>query len=240
MAAGTGNFLERVFQKLLLNFTWWVNRKDTEGNNVFEGGFLGLDNIGIFDRSAPLPTGGHLEQADGTSWMGMFCLNMLTIALELAAENPSYEDIACKFFEHFIYIAAAINGLGTAETGLWNEEDGLYYDVIHLPDGGCAALKIHSLVCLIPLFAVDTIDAAVLSRLPEFKRRFGWFLRNRPDLIKDCADMEKRGSAIGGCCPLSTARSCGVSCGICWTKTIFEPVRHPVDVQNFMRTSLHL
>jgi len=187
-------FLERVFQKLLLNFTWWVNRKDAQGNNVFEGGFLGLDNIGIFDRSAPLPTGGSLEQADGTSWMGMFCLNMLTIALELAKEKPSYEDIACKFFEHFIFIAAAINGLGTSETGLWNEQDGLYYDVIRLPGGGCAAMKIHSLVGLIPLFAVDTIEAAVLEALPEFNRRFGWFLRNRPDLIKECADMRKQGT----------------------------------------------
>ncbi|MEJ2168863.1 MAG: hypothetical protein P8X90_25385 [Desulfobacterales bacterium] len=187
-------FLERVFQKLLLNFTWWVNRKDMKGNNVFEGGFLGLDNIGIFDRSAPLPTGGYLEQADGTSWMGMFCLNMLTIALELAGVNPSYEDIACKFFEHFIHIAAAINGLGTEEKGLWNEADGLYFDVIHLPDGHCAALKIHSLVGLIPLFAVDTIDDAILEGLPEFKRRFAWFLRNRSDLIKDCADMEKQGA----------------------------------------------
>jgi len=187
-------FLERVFQKLLLNFTWWVNRKDARGNNVFEGGFLGLDNIGIFDRSAPLPTGGSLEQADGTSWMGMFCLNMLTIALELAKEQPSYEDIACKFFEHFIYIAAAINGLGTADTGLWNEQDGLYYDVIRLPDGGCAAMRIHSLVGLIPLFAVDTIEGDVLDALPEFKRRFGWFLRNRPDLIRDCADMRRQGT----------------------------------------------
>jgi Mannosylglycerate hydrolase MGH1-like glycoside hydrolase domain len=186
-------FLERVFQKLLLNFTWWVNRKDMKGNNVFEGGFLGLDNIGIFDRSAPLPTGGYLEQADGTSWMGMFCLNMLAIALELAGQNPSYEDIACKFLEHFIYIAAAINGLGTAAQGLWNEADGLYFDVIHLPDGECAALKIHSLVGLIPLFAVDTVDAAILEALPEFKRRFGWFIRNRPDLIKDSADMKKQG-----------------------------------------------
>jgi hypothetical protein len=186
-------FLERVFQKLLLNFTWWVNRKDMKGNNVFEGGFLGLDNIGIFDRSAPLPTGGYLEQADGTSWMGMFCLNMLTIALELAGEKSSYEDIACKFFEHFIYIAAAINGLGTEEKGLWNEADGLYFDVIHLPDGHCAALKIHSLVGLIPLFAVDTIEDAILEALPEFKRRFAWFIGNRPDLIKDCADMKKQG-----------------------------------------------
>jgi hypothetical protein len=142
-----------------------------------------------------LPTGGYLEQADGTSWMGMFCLNMLTIALELAKENPSYEDIACKFFEHFIQIAAAINGLGTGAYGLWNEEDGLYYDVINLPGGGCASLKIHSLVGLIPLLAVDTIDSTTLAALPEFKRRFGWFIRNRPDLVGDCADMEKQGIA---------------------------------------------
>jgi len=188
-------FLERVFQKLLLNFTWWVNRKDAKGNNVFEGGFLGLDNIGIFDRSAPLPTGGYLEQADGTSWMGMFCLNMLTIALEMAKENQIYEDIACKFFEHFIHIAAAINGLGTGAYGLWNEADGLYYDAINLPDGDCASLKIHSLVGLIPLLAVDTIDSTTLAALPEFKRRFGWFIRNRPDLVSDCADMEVQGIA---------------------------------------------
>jgi hypothetical protein len=189
-------FLKRVFQKLLLNFTWWVNRKDAEGNNVFEGGFLGLDNIGIFDRSSPLPTGGFLEQADGTSWMGMFCLNMLTIALELAGEDPSYEDIACKFFEHFIYIADAINGLCPAEAGLWNEEDGLYFDAIHLPDGRHISMKTHSLVGLIPLFAVDTVDPKILEALPEFKRRFEWFIRNRPDLINDCADMVKTG--IGG------------------------------------------
>jgi hypothetical protein len=189
-------FLRRVFQKLLLNFTWWVNRKDAEGNNVFEGGFLGLDNIGIFDRSAPLPTGGHLEQADGTSWMGMFCLNMLTIALELTRDDPAYEDIACKFFEHFIYIANAINGLGAVEQGLWNEEDGLYFDVIRLPDGRCIAMKTHSLVGLIPLFAVETIDPQVLEALPEFKRRFEWFIQNRPDLIDDCASMAKTG--IGG------------------------------------------
>ena len=173
-------FLRRVFQKLLLNFTWWVNRKDAAGNNVFEGGFLGLDNIGIFNRSEPLPTGGYLEQADGTSWMGMFCLNMLTIALELTREDPAYEDIACKFFEHFIYIADAINGLGGIAEGLWNEEDALYFDVIRMPDGRCMAMKTHSLVGLIPLLAVETIEAQVLEALPEFKRRFQWFIRNRP------------------------------------------------------------
>ena len=189
-------FLRRVFQKLLLNFTWWVNRKDAAGNNVFEGGFLGLDNIGIFDRSAPLPTGGYLEQADGTSWMGMFCLNMLSIALELTREDPAYEDIACKFFEHFIYIADAINGLVAGEKGLWNEEDGLYFDAIRLPDGRCVAMKTHSLVGLIPLFAVETIDPQTLEALPEFQRRFHWFTENRPDLISDCASMVKTG--IGG------------------------------------------
>jgi hypothetical protein len=132
---GDRAFLERVFQKLLLNFTWWVNRKDAEGSNVFEGGFLGLDNIGVFDRSAPLPTGGHIEQSDGTSWMAMYCLNMLTIALELARENPVYEDMATKFFEHFIYIADAMNHIGSGKTELWDEEDGFFYDVLHLPNG---------------------------------------------------------------------------------------------------------
>ncbi|MDA8140866.1 MAG: hypothetical protein M0036_19630 [Desulfobacteraceae bacterium] len=188
-------FLRRVFQKLLLNFTWWVNRKDAAGNNVFEGGFLGLDNIGIFNRSEPLPTGGYLEQADGTSWMGMYCLNMLTIALELTREDPAYEDIACKFFEHFVYIADAINGLGDIQSGLWNEEDGLYYDVIRKPDGRSTAMKTHSLVGLIPLFATETIESQVLEALPEFRRRFEWFIRNRPELISDCASLEKTGLA---------------------------------------------
>ena len=186
-------FLERVFQKLLLNFTWWVNRKDTEGKNVFEGGFLGLDNIGVFDRSAPLPTGGKLEQADGTSWMGMFCLNMLTIALELAKDNPVYEDIATKFFEHFIYIADAINHIGTDATELWDEADGFYYDVLHLPNGEQTRLKVRSMVGLIPLFAVETIEPELLERLPEFKKRLEWFIKNRPDLRKNVACMQTPG-----------------------------------------------
>ena len=149
---GTGDrtFLERVFQKLLLNFTWWVNRKDAEGNNIFEGGFLGLDNIGVFDRSAPLPTGGHIEQSDGTSWMAMYCLNMLTIALELALENPVYEDMATKFFEHFLYIADAMNHIGDDKTQLWDNEDGFFYDVLHLPNGERIRLKVRSMVGLIP------------------------------------------------------------------------------------------
>ena len=175
-------FLERVFQKLLLNFTWWVNRKDAEGNNVFQGGFLGLDNIGVFDRSTALPTGGHLEQSDGTSWMGMYCLNMLAIAMELAADNPAYEDVASKFWEHFLYIAHAMNTIGDEGGGLWDEEDGFFYDVLNLPDGSRHPLKIRSMVGLIPLFAVETLDADALDRLPAFKRRLEWFIEHRPDL----------------------------------------------------------
>jgi len=175
-------FLERIFQKLLLNFTWWVNRKDAEGRNVFQGGFLGLDNIGVFDRSAPLPTGGHIEQSDATSWMGMYCLNMLTIALELARENSAYEDVASKFFEHFVYICEAMNNLGGEGIELWDAKDGFYYDVLHLSDGRRMPLKVRSMVGLIPLFAVETLDAEVVDRLPGFKRRMQWFIENRPAL----------------------------------------------------------
>jgi hypothetical protein len=181
---GDRAFLERMYHKLLLNFTWWVNRKDSEGNNVFQGGFLGLDNIGVFDRSAPLPSGGHLEQSDGTSWMGMFCLNMLTIALELAMENKVYEDIASKFFEHFLYIADAMNNIGDQGIPLWNEEDEFFYDVLHFAHGDNRPLKIRSMVGLIPLFAVTTIEPAMLARLPEFRGRLEWFLSHRPDLAK--------------------------------------------------------
>ncbi len=183
---GTGDlaFLERVFHKLLLNFNWWVNLKDPEGMNIFQGGFLGLDNIGVFDRSQPLPTGGHLEQSDGTSWMGMFCLNMLTIALELAVHNRVYEDIATKFFEHFLYIAEAMNNIGGEGIALWDEEDEFFYDVLHLPNAENRPLKIHSMVGLIPLFAVATIEPALLDRLPEFKGRLEWFLTHRPHLAR--------------------------------------------------------
>ncbi|HZX14284.1 MAG TPA: glucosidase [Thermodesulfobacteriota bacterium] len=186
-------FLERVFQKLLLNFNWWVNRKDAEGKNIFEGGFLGLDNIGVFDRSAQIPTGGHIEQADGTSWMAMYCLNMLAIALELAKENPSYEDIASKFFEHFIYIAYSMNLVGGEKAGLWDEVDGFYYDVLRLPNGCYLPLKVRSMVGLIPLFAVKTLEPSILRALPGFTRRLEWFVKNRPDLAQNCASMEKRG-----------------------------------------------
>ena len=176
------NFLERVFQKLLLNFTWWVNRKDTEGRNVFQGGFLGLDNIGVFDRSKPLPTGGHIEQSDATSWMGMYCLNMLAIALELARENPAYEDVASKFFEHFVYICRAMNDIGGEGIELWDAKDGFYYDVLHLPEGHAFPLKVRSMVGLIPLFAVETLDPELVDHLPGFKRRMQWFIENRPEL----------------------------------------------------------
>ena len=191
--AGDRGFLARVFQKLLLNFTWWVNRKDAEGRNVFQGGFLGLDNIGVFDRSAPLPTGGHIEQADGTGWMAMYCLNLLAIAMELAREDPSYEDVASKFWEHFLYIANAINHLGDDGAGMWDEEDGFFYDVLHMPDGGHAALKVRSMVGLIPLFAVETLEPEISSRLKGFTRRLEWFVENRWDLTRYVACMRTTG-----------------------------------------------
>jgi hypothetical protein len=178
-------FLERVFHKLLLNFTWWVNRKDMGGNNVFEGGFLGLDNIGVFDRSAELPTGGHIEQSDATSWMGMYCLNMLVIALELAKDNPAYEDVASKFLEHFVYISRAMNSIGGRGEGqgieLWDRRDGFYYDVLHMPDGRSYPMRVRSLVGLIPLFAVENLDSEVIDHLPGFKRRMQWFINNLPE-----------------------------------------------------------
>ncbi|MGB9465616.1 MAG: hypothetical protein WBR10_10930 [Candidatus Acidiferrum sp.] len=184
-------FLEKVFHKLLLNFTWWVNRKDPDGMNIFQGGFLGLDNIGVFDRSAPLPTGGHLEQSDGTSWMGMYCLNMLAIALELAKEDPAYEDVASKFFEHFVNIAHAMNDMGTEGISLWDNEDGFYYDVLHLPNGDDHFLKIRSMVGLIPLFAVETLEPEIVDRLPGFKRRMQWFIDNHAD-VPEHIEMTQR------------------------------------------------
>jgi len=190
---GDRGFLQRVFHKLLLNFTWWVNRKDAEGMNIFQGGFLGLDNIGVFDRSSPLPTGGYIEQSDGTSWMAMYTLNLLAIALELAAEEPSYEDVASKFWEHFIYIADAMSHRGRDGIGLWNEEDGFFYDVLKLPDGTHFPIKIRSMVGLIPLFAVETLEPEVLDRLPDFKKRLEWFIDNRPDLAENVACMRTEG-----------------------------------------------
>jgi hypothetical protein len=186
-------FLESIFHKLLLNFTWWVNRKDAEGMNIFQGGFLGLDNIGVFDRSAPLPTGGHLEQSDGTSWMGMYCLNMLAIALELARDNPAYESVASKFLEHFVHIAHAMNDRGGEGVELWDKEDGFYYDVLHLPNGERHYLKVRSLVGLIPLLAVETLEQDIVDKLPGFKRRMQWFIDNHPDVANHIEVAEVAG-----------------------------------------------
>ncbi|WP_298635261.1 glucosidase [uncultured Thiobacillus sp.] len=179
---GDTAFLERILHKLLLNFTWWVNRKDPAGHNVFQGGFLGLDNIGVLDRSRPLPGGGTIEQADGTSWMAMYCLNLMRIALELAQTNHVYEDIATKFFEHFLYIARAMNNIGDQGIGLWDEEDQFFYDVLRFPDGSMTPLRVRSMVGLIPLFAVEILEPELLERLPGFKLRLEWFMKYRPEL----------------------------------------------------------
>ena len=228
---GDLEFLKRAFGKLLINFTWWVNRKDRLGKSVFEGGFLGLDNIGVFDRSAELPTGGHLEQADGTAWMAMFCQNMLEIAVELAAHDPSYDDLAYKFAEHFLWIGAAMNKVG--HDGMWDEEDGFYYDVLRLPDGSAARLKVRSLVGLLPLCATTVIEPRQRERVPRVVRSLADALRphsrapwrhppdrsrahecRRPD---DCGARRSRSVAAD---PLAHAGRRGVP----------EPVRHPLVV----------
>jgi hypothetical protein len=190
---GDKTFLKRIFQKLMLNFTWWVNRKDADGRNIFQGGFLGLDNIGVFDRSAPLPTGGHIAQSDGTSWMGMYCLNMLAIALELAKDDEAYEDVASKFWEHFVYIARAMHHRGGDELSLWDDTDGFFYDVLHLPDNTFYPMKVRSMVGLIPLFAVETLEPEMLEQLPAFKKRLEWFIDHRPDLTTNLACMRTEG-----------------------------------------------
>jgi Mannosylglycerate hydrolase MGH1-like glycoside hydrolase domain len=186
-------FLERVFHKYMLNFTWWVNRKDAAGRNIFQGGFLGLDNIGVFDRSAPLPTGGFINQSDGTSWMAMYSLNLMRIALELAQHNHVYEDIATKFMEHFLNIAQAMTNIGEEGIGLWHDEDGFFYDVLNLPDGQMIPLKIRSMVGLIPLFAVEILEPKLLEKVPEFAERLKWFLDYRPDLAKLVSRWEEPG-----------------------------------------------
>ncbi len=189
-------FLARVFQKLLINFTWWVNRKDPSGRNLFSGGFLGLDNIGVFDRSRELPNGGNLEQADGTAWMAFFCSTMLSIAIELASEDPAYEDLASKFFEHFVAITDAMNSLGG--TGLWDEQDGFYYDQIHV-GGVSVPLRMRSAVGIVPLFAVEILDQETIDRLPGFQKRMRWFLENRQDLAQYISYMDDLdGKSHGG------------------------------------------
>ena len=189
---GDNEWLKSVFQKLLLNFTWWVNRKDRSGRNVFEGGFLGLDNIGVFDRSAPLPTGGYLEQADGTAWMALFCQNMLEIAGVLAMTDPDYEDMALKFVEHFLWIASAMGHVGQ-DNGMWDEEDGFYYDVLRLPNGDSQRLKVRSMVGLLPLCAATTFEGELLRRSPEIGERLRWFLKSRPELTAAIHDPMKQG-----------------------------------------------
>jgi Mannosylglycerate hydrolase MGH1-like glycoside hydrolase domain/Glycosyl hydrolase family 63 C-terminal domain len=181
---GDREFLERVYHKLMINFTWWVNRKDAEGRNIFQGGFLGLDNIGIFDRSAQLPTGGFISQSDGTAWMAMYALNLMRIALELAPGDHVYEDIATKFFEHFLLIAEAMTNMGGEGIGLWDEADEFYYDVLHLPDDERVPLRVRSMVGLIPFFAVEVLDGNVVAQLPGFSQRLHWFLDHRPELAR--------------------------------------------------------
>lgn len=186
-------FLEGVFHKLLLNFTWWVNRKDADGNNIFQGGFLGMDNISLFNRSELLPTGGHIDQSDGTAWMGAYCLSMLKIALELAERNPVYQDVATKMFEHFLRIAHAMTNCGGLGVNLWDEEDGFFYDVLHLPNGHLEPLKVRSLVGLLPLLAVETLEPRLLKTLPVFNRRLHWFVDNRPHLSGHMASVHRPG-----------------------------------------------
>lgn len=187
------HFLERIFHKLLLNFTWWVNRKDPEGRNVFQGGFLGMDNIGVFDRNAPLPSGETLEQSDGTAWMGFFCLSMFAIAVELARDDPAYEDMAIKFFEHFLIIAGAMNNIGDSGISLWDEQDHFFYDVLRMPDGSAIPLRARSLVGLIPILAVETLDEEDLKRMSEFRERADWFLQKHPELASLVCHLHAKG-----------------------------------------------
>lgn len=215
-------FLERVFQKLLLNFTWWVNRKDPLGKNVFEGGFLGLDNIGVFDRSMPLPGGGYMDQSDGTSWMAMFCLTMMAIAMELAHDEPAYEDLASKFFEHFVYIADAMNRIGTNDIGLWDEQDGFYYDVCHFSNGVQIPIKTRSLVGLIPLLAVATFEPEDLAQTPDFVKRMNWFFLHHPD-VPEHVDTSQRNSK-GARLLLSIANK----------KRVLQVLRYMLDENEFL------
>lgn len=195
MNGGEGDvaFLQRAFHKLIINFTWWINRKDTDGNNIFEGGFLGLDNIGVFDRNHPLIENSRLEQADSTSWMAMFALNMLRISLDLAVHQPVYQDMAIKFFEHFLYIAGAMNGISESKVNLWDDEDNFYYDIMHMPDGTAKLMKVKSMVGLIPLFAVETLKSEAFEKLPEFRNRLEFFLKARPKLASLVSRWEEPG-----------------------------------------------
>ena len=186
-------FLRGIFHKLMINFTWWVNRKDESGNNIFEGGFLGLDNIGVFDRNMKLPDGSHLEQADGTSWMAMYSLNMMRIALELARHDSVYDELATKFFDHFLYIAGAITSIGEHNEGLWDEEEGFFYDQLRMSDGQVHRLRVKTLVGLIPMFAVEVLDDELLKACPAFVKRMVWFQSHRPDLYNQVSRYTEKG-----------------------------------------------
>ena len=192
---GTGDkaFLKTVFQNLLLNFSWWANRKDPEGRNVFEGGFLGLDNIGVFDRSRPLPTGGHMEQADGTAWMALFCQNMLEIALELASDDVTYEPMALKFMEHFLWIAGSMDRIGENQDELWDEEDGFFYDLLHLPDGTAGRLKVKSMVGLLPLCATSLISRDLIEKFPRLRQKVAQFMQKHPELVANIFPSDRPG-----------------------------------------------
>jgi hypothetical protein len=202
--SGDLNFLERIFHNLLLNFTWWVNRKDPEGLNVFEGGFLGLDNIGVFDRSRPLPTGGSIEQSDGTAWMAMFCLNMLRISVELSEHDAAYEDMTIKFLDHFLHIAHAMTDMGKEGIGLWNEEDGFFYDVLWMPSGEKVPLRLRSMVGLIPLMAVGTVAQEAIDKRPELWSRIEAYREHRPELVQLVSRWYQPG--MKGCRLLSVVR----------------------------------
>jgi len=217
---GDISFLETVFHKLLLNFTWWVNQKDAEGNNIFEGGFLGMDNIGLFDRSnTHMADGGRLEQADGTSWMATYSLNLMRIALELSMANPVYQDMANKFFEHFLNIAAAIATMRTGTDGLWDNEDEFFYDAIRLPGNqGGYRVKIRSMVGLVPLFAVEVIDDHVMQALPEFAKRLKFLLDHRPDLAALVPGGMKKDRRKNTCFPFCVVTGSNASCTACWMK----------------------
>jgi hypothetical protein len=194
---GDREFLEKCFHKLLINFAWWVNKVDSEGNNVFEGGFLGLDNITVIDRSEPMPDGARLEQSDATGWMGMFCLNLMRIALELAKENSVYEGLATKFFQHYVYIGAAMKNMGGREYQLWDDRDGFFYDVLRYADGSFHKFRVRSLVGLIPLFAVERLEVDWLEPFPEFRSNLDWFLKNRRELTDWCVTtVERNGTKV--------------------------------------------
>jgi hypothetical protein len=192
---GDLTFLRDAFRKLLLNFGWWVNRKDCDGRNVFEGGFLGLDNIGVFDRSAPLPTGGHLEQADGTAWMALYCQSMLSIAIELVSSDPTHENLVYKFIEHFFWIAGAMDRIGENQDELWDDQDGFFYDVLRFPDGSATRLKVRSLIGLLPLCATCVIPGEFAEQHPAVMRRVQRFLERRPGLVANIHPIDQKGVA---------------------------------------------